>query len=217
MTRPEAVVFDFDGVIVESVEIKNRAYETLFRHESAHVDEIVAFHLAHIGLSRYEKFPRIYTEILGRPLDAEEADRLDREFSRLVAEELLQCPLVKGAREFLERHSRTQRLYVASAAPEGEVRGVVAARGLVSFFQAVYGSPAGKLEILLRILLEAGLEPDSALFVGDAVNDLLAARAAGIPFVGRVPEGAAIPFPPDEAVLVVHDLAELDRRWAELG
>jgi hypothetical protein len=50
-----------------------------------------------------------------------------------------------------------------------------------------------------------GRRPTGGLFVGDAVSDLEAAQAIGIPFVGRVPAGESCPFPPE--VPVVADLA----------
>ncbi len=104
MTEPRAIVFDFDGVIVESVEIKNRAFGELFRADHPErVDEILRFQLENLGLSRLVKFPRIYEEILGLPFPDGELERLDREFSRIVFEGVLRCPFVPGAPELLER------------------------------------------------------------------------------------------------------------------
>ena len=50
--------------------------------------------------------------------------------------------------------------------------------------------------------------------VGDALTDMEAARAVGIPFVGRVPPGEADPFGLPH-VTRVPDLAALDARWEE--
>ena len=62
---------------------------------------------------------------------------------------------------------------------------------------------------------ERGIEPEEAMFVGDAMTDLEGAREAGVPFVGRVVPGEPDPFD-GEDVRVVADLAELDAAWEEL-
>jgi beta-phosphoglucomutase-like phosphatase (HAD superfamily) len=56
----KAVLFDFDGVIVESVYVKTEAFRELFAGESEYLSEILAFHLANGGMSRYTKFEIIY-------------------------------------------------------------------------------------------------------------------------------------------------------------
>src|SRR3989338_610422 len=100
-----AIVFDFDGVLVESVEVKTRAFARLFASEPPEVvQRIVAYHQRNGGISRFEKFVTIYREMLKRPLAEQMLRRLGEEFSRLVVEEVVAAPWVEGAREFLTRH-----------------------------------------------------------------------------------------------------------------
>ena len=54
------------------------------------------------------------------------------------------------------------------------------------------------------------------LFVGDAMTDLLGAREAGVPFVGRVPDAGPDPFA-GTGVHVVRDMADLDRAVVRAG
>ena len=56
MKSVDAIFFDFDGVILESVEVKGWAFGRLFENHPEHVDEIVAFHHANGGMSRFDKF-----------------------------------------------------------------------------------------------------------------------------------------------------------------
>ena len=81
MSGAEAVLFDFDGVILESAEIKTRAFADLYADHPELVERIVAHHLEHVGLSRYAKFEWISRNLLGRELSAEESRRLDRQFT----------------------------------------------------------------------------------------------------------------------------------------
>lgn len=207
-----AAVFDFDGVVLESADIKTRAFAALFDHD----ERAVAHHLEFAGVSRYAKFRHITVEILGRPYDDAEERRLGDRFSELVLEEVLRCPFVPGARELLERRSTQARLFVASGTPQDELRDIVRARGLEPFFAAVYGTPDTKDVIAGRILADEGIAPHEAIFVGDAMTDLLGARAAGMPFVGRVPEAGADVFA-GEHVHTVATMAELDEQWDALS
>jgi HAD superfamily hydrolase (TIGR01549 family) len=217
LRRTRAVVFDFDGVILESVDVKTRAFVALFDRWPEHADEIRRLHLENTGVSRYEKFVRIHRDILGLPLDDAEKERLGRDFGRLIREEMLSCEFVTGARELLERFAVSYTLFVASGTPEEEMREIVSARGLDRFFKAVYGSPASKAEIMRRILTKHELAPNEVVFVGDALSDYEGARAVDVPFVARIPPGGPQIFPTAGVLATVSDLRELDRQWDRLA
>lgn len=121
-----AAVFDFDGVVLESADIKTNAFRRLFDGNGA----AVAYHLDHQGVSRYEKFRHVTTEVLGRAYTAEDERRMGERFSALVLDEVLACPFVPGARELLERRARELPLFVASGTPEDELRTIASARGV---------------------------------------------------------------------------------------
>lgn len=206
-----AAVFDFDGVVLESADIKTNAFRRLFDGHPA----AVAYHLEHQGVSRYEKFRHITTEILGETYTDEDERRLGARFSELVLDEVLACPFVPGAQALLERRASELPLFVASGTPEGELRMIASARGVADWFTGIYGTPPTKGEIIGRVLDETALAPDDVVMIGDARTDLEGAQTAGVPFIGRVRPGDPDPFAGDQ-VPVVSDLAELDRRWDEL-
>lgn len=209
----KAIVFDFDGVILESMDVKTRAFRDLFNDRPQHQDQIVRFHLDNGGMSRFEKFRIIYRDILKVPLSEEEFERLTGEFSQLVLEEVLRCPFVPGAQEFLKRYHERYALFVASGTPESELRLIVGERNLSGFFRQVFGSPRTKSQLLEDIIVSNSYSPDEAVFIGDSKNDYSAAIETSIPFVGRVPSGAGNPFPENGTVAIVQDLYELDNIW----
>src|SRR4051794_13966661 len=215
MRRYKGIVFDFDGVILESVHVKARAFRRLFDAYPEHQDRIVQLHLQQGGLSRYEKFRRIYADFLHLPLSDEEMVRLDTAFGTMVDEEMRTCPFVPGAPEFIQRRAAECPLFVASGTPQEELRGNVAARGLSPYFTGVYGSPPRKPEIVDTVLRQVGAAPSELLLIGDTMPDYEAAVATGVPFAGRVPAGEPSPFPPGPVVLV-HDLFELEA-WCSEG
>ena len=57
LPRFEAIFFDFDGVLVESVDIKTTAFARLYAgHGEPVADAVVAYHRQNMGTSRFVKF-----------------------------------------------------------------------------------------------------------------------------------------------------------------
>lgn len=208
---PDILVFDFDGVILESADIKTRAFRELFAAHPDRVDEIVAYHEANAGISRFLKFRHIYGSMLDRPLGPDEERALGERFETLVVEEVVRCPFVPGSLELLQAYSGRCPLFVASGTPDDELRRIVAARNLTALFRGVYGSPKGKSVILEEILAMTKTPRESLLFVGDGRSDYEAAKAAGVGFIGRARPGRPHPFEGLKVPLVA-DLFELERR-----
>lgn len=197
-----ALVFDFDGVLVESTDVKTRAFAAIYRAFGGEVTaHAVEYHRAHAGISRHVKFRHLHQALLGITLSDEDVVELDRRFSALVVEAVIAAPWVAGAREFLEAHHRSLALFVASGTPEGELRMIVARRAMEGYFRSVHGSPATKREIVGGLLARHGYVPRQMLVVGDALADLDGAAGNGVPFVGRVPAGSASPFPAGTPVI----------------
>jgi phosphoglycolate phosphatase-like HAD superfamily hydrolase len=181
-----AVIFDFDGVLVESVDTKTKAYASLFAGEGEEVvSKVVAYHLEHGGVSRFEKFKFIYHEILQRPLSEEKFVALCEDFSRRVVDEVVNARWVDGAREFLENKKNTYQFFVVSGTPDEELRAIIERRGMESSFVAVFGSPKTKDVLLNELMALYGFKCNELIFVGDATTDLQAAKSTGIRFIWR--------------------------------
>ena len=181
----KAIVFDFDGVIIESFDIKTQAFRELFK-DSEKVEKIVEYHKQNGGVSRYKKFKYIYSEILKQPLDDKTFNDLGERFSNLVVEEVKKCPYVPGAVEFIRRNSNKLRLFIASGTPEEELRAIVAARDITKYFRGIYGSPTIKSEILSGILNRENLDKKDVIFIGDTITDYNEAAKLGVPFMARI-------------------------------
>ncbi len=204
---PAAVIFDFDGVILESAEIKTAAFATLFEgHPVA-----VQYHLRNQGLSRYEKFRFFVETVLGSSYTEAVGVELNRRFDGIVQDQIAIAPFVPGAEGLLEVLSRQMPLFVASGTPQAELRRIVDQRGLSAYFAGVHGSPDTKAQIAAREIDRFGLDPRDVLFVGDATADYEGASIAGTLFVGRVARHDSSPF--DSRVATVTDLADLAANW----
>jgi HAD superfamily hydrolase (TIGR01549 family) len=184
----KVVIFDFDGVIVESIDIKTEAFRQLFKGYPKHVDAILQYHRDNGGISRQEKIKYFYKNILKLSLTDDLLNELCDGFSKLVVDEVVAAPFVKGAKELLEQLKGKYKVFVISGTPQDEMREIVQRRQLQSYFDGVFGSPDQKADITKRILKRAAIQPSEAVFVGDAVNDLNAAKANNVKFIARAME-----------------------------
>lgn len=208
----KAIVLDFDGVILESLDIKTRAFRHLFRNDPAKIGEIVQLHIEMAGISRFEKFRIIYRDILQMPLTESETERLGQEFSAHVAREIFTCPFVPGALEFLKEQSGRLPIFIVSGTPEGELRDIVVQRGLDRYCRGVYGSPRTKEVLLRQVVAENSCYPQEVVFVGDSITDYEAASKVSVHFIARVADGQISPFP-DSVRWIVPDLRSLADLW----
>lgn len=206
--RFDALLFDFDGVLVDSVHIKTCAFEQLYAEYGPEVRaRVVAYHLEHGGKSRYEKFRHFHSAFLGKPLGAAEEASLGRQFSVLVEDAVVRAPWAAGAREFVEAHYRQLPLFVASGTPDAELKRIIERRGMMHYFAGVQGAPASKGEIIAGFVSRHELRPGRVLMIGDSRTDYEGAQEAGVQFLG-VSAAAGHDLP--GTVPVVPDLTRLE-------
>ena len=194
------LVFDCDGVLLDSVPAKTQAFARLATPYGPEAEKrFVQFHQSHGGVSRYEKFAWFYREILGREITQAESQAFAEKFKTYCREELSLCREIRGAREVLERWHGQLPLYVCSGAPEAEQREVLSEHDLARYFDGIFGSPPEKALLLQNIVTRAGIAPKQTLMVGDATTDLDAARHAGTLFygVGELLQGGDYPWSMD--------------------
>ncbi len=205
----QAIIFDFDGIVVESGKIKTQAFAELYRpYGEDIVAAVVQFHSQNGGMSRYRKFRHFQEHFLSKPpLTETEEKQLDIRFSELVVEAVIAAEAVPGAVELIRQQSGRIPLFIASGTPETELKVIVERRGLAPYFTEVRGAPALKKTIIAEILSKHALKPESVLMIGDAMADLEGAQANNTAFLGRVFPGDPNPFP--EHVKIVPDLCGL--------
>ncbi len=195
--RYETVFFDFDGVLVDSHDIKVRAFRRLYEPFGADVEAAaVAHHLEHGGVSRRKKIRYCHKQFLDIRLTEAEIDDLARRFSALVVDEVVACPYVPGARAVLDAWRDRLPLFVVSGTPQAELEDIIGRRGMSGDFAGLRGSPPSKVPHIRELIAIHGFTPERVLFVGDAMTDYHAATTCGLEFVGRVHNGYAAPFPP---------------------
>ncbi len=211
MKKIKAIIFDFDGVIADSVGIKTRAFAYLFRnHPESVVDAVVKYHIENGGQSRYVKFRHYYENILKIEYTDAIGERLADEFSKFVLGEVIKCPYIKGAREFIEAYYNDYMFFIVSGTPDDEIKLIVERKGLSSYFKEVCGTPKKKGEWVRVILEKYKLLPVETVFIGDALDDYKGANANGCFFIGVVIPGAYNPYKDLKINHLVEDLQNLE-------
>jgi len=200
--RWAAVLFDFDGVILDSVDVKTRAFARMFAEYGPEIErQVVAYHLEHGGVSRFEKFRYYYEQLLGRPINDAQVNELAGRFSALVLAQVLSSPFMPGARETLGRLKQAGvPAHVVSGTPHDEINHIVRALGLADFFEDILGSPRQKHDLIAELLMRHRYSAGHCLYVGDALSDYHAAQRAGVCFLGIVKDKDRSPFPPGTPV-----------------
>jgi phosphoglycolate phosphatase-like HAD superfamily hydrolase len=181
-----AVVFDCDGVLIESNAIKTLAFgQTVDEFGQKAMDQLMDYHREHGGISRFKKFKWFYREVVKGPLSDEMMDTLCDRFTQLCIDAVLDAPMVAGAKESLDLLSGRLPIFVASGTPEKELQDILIQRGLAPYFKGIHGTPPEKQYLLERIISENRLDASKVLMVGDAVTDLKAAQYCNSLFYGR--------------------------------
>ena len=188
----KAIIFDFDGVILESADIKTEAFRELFSGEGEKVEEIVDYHVMNGGISRYVKFRHIYENILKTELSQERELELGELFSEIALRRVLKAPFVAGVKEFLAAHKDRYAFFIVSGTPEEELYRIMHAREIEDYFAEIHGSPGEKIDIINDILDKSGLEVEEAVYVGDAESDRIAAERVGMAFIQRISDPALL-------------------------
>ena len=184
----QAFIFDFDGVLADSVEVKTRAFAKLYEpYGQDVVDKVVEHHRSNGGMNRFDKFRIYHGEFLSQPIGDDGVENLAMDFSSIVVNEVVASPEIPGAHRFLKTYCNIVPCFIDSATPEDELHEIVLRRGLTSCFKDMLGAPSSKADNLKIILDRYRLESHCCLFFGDTVSDYRAALEHKVKFVGIVP------------------------------
>lgn len=179
----ETLIFDCDGVVLNSNKIKSQAFVDATKHLGyEYAQALLDYHVKNGGVSRYEKFKYFITKILHQEFDMALRDDLLQRFAQEVKKGLMTCDVAKGLDKLREKTAHSKWLIV-SGGDQAELREVFALRGLIKYFDGgVYGSPDDKGTILKNERENANIVGKS-LFLGDSKYDFQAASAANLDFI----------------------------------
>jgi beta-phosphoglucomutase len=205
----KAVIFDMDGVIINSHPAHRTAWRRFLRELGRDVSESELDFILD-GRKRAD----ILRYFLGNLTDSEleEQGRRKDEFFKEVS---LDVNPIAGVLDFLAQlEAKKISIAVATSATESRARSTLAQLGVSGRFQVVVtGSDVkqGKPDPAIYQLTcnRLRLQPENVLAVEDAVSGIRAAKSAGLRCIGIAPKGFAQPLIDAGAEFVVGDFSEI--------
>jgi HAD superfamily hydrolase (TIGR01509 family) len=198
----EAVVFDLDGLLLDSEHLWDEVREELTRERGARWHDRAQADM--MGMSSVE-WSRYMHDELGLSESPEEISA--EVVRRMEARYRERLPLLPGAREAVERIAARWPLGLASSSNKPLIDLALEVSDLAPFFRATVsseevtrGKPAP--DVYLEAARRLDVDPTRAAAIEDSHNGILSAAAADMPVV-------AIPnrrFPPGEEALVKADV-----------
>ncbi len=214
--RPDAVIFDLDGTLVDTVAARINGWRETLADEGIPVETGLLEPM--IGMDGRALASEV-ARAAGRTLDPDEAERIDRLAGERFDLHNRSPVALPGARDALDRLDGAGVTWaIATSSRAEQVAASVAALSLPAPPRIVDGSRVAHAkpapDLLLLAAEELGVEPARSWYVGDSTWDMRAAVAAGMHPIG-VLAGAAV----DEralreagAVSVLRSLGELEVR-----
>jgi HAD superfamily hydrolase (TIGR01509 family) len=197
----EAVVFDLDGVVVDSEQVWDDVREHLARerggrwHEHAQADMM--------GMSSPEWSAYMH-DVIGLPESPQEIN--DEVVRRMLERYATSLPLIDGAVDAIRRLAVKFELGVASSSNRPLIELVLERAGVAGLFAAVVSSeevPRGKPapDVYLEAARRLETPPDQCAAIEDSSNGIRAAHAAGM----RVIAVPNVHYPPADDALALAD------------
>lgn len=175
------IIFDFDGVIINSHKVKTQAFYEVFKYYGKNIAlKAKKFHEKNIGKSRYFKFKHILKNILNKKITKNELARLDNNFEIFVQKKIKAKVPSKFLLKFLRSQKKFNNLYISTGTPRKKIIKTLKEKNLFNYFKKVYGSPGSKVSHINEI---KNYDKKSIFFIGDSLEDYKAARETNINFI----------------------------------
>ena len=176
----EAVVFDLDGVVVDSEQVWDDVRERLARERGGRWH--AGAQAAMMGMSSPEWSAYMHDEIGLR----ESPEEINAEVVRRMLERYrAELPLIPGATDAVRRLAREFRLAVASSSNRPLIEAVLETAGIAELFEVTVsseevagGKPAP--DVYLEAARRLRVDPTGAAAIEDSANGIRAAHAAGM-------------------------------------
>lgn len=192
LARARALVFDFDGTLVDSNEIKFRAFEQCFERFPQHAEAIRVYCRNHHHTPRREKFRHITERILGRAYTPEADADYHTQFDAATTRQIIAAPEIPGASRFIAEAARHRVTALLSSTPHAVLLDILERRGWQGLFQEVRGAPVEKAVWLRAFRERLGLDKPSVVYFGDTEEDARAAAEASCSFIAVGPSAGSL-------------------------
>ena len=178
------MVFDCDGVILDSNNLKTQAFSEAIKGEPQEkIELLLLYHKEHGGVSRYHKFKHYFEKINPQENSEEKIIKATTRFAEIVHNGLKECNFIPGVLSFIRRvNALNSNIFVVTGSDENELKDVFADREIDELFEMILGSPVTKYEHMINVIDLVGKDA-KGIYFGDSKLDMDVAESFGLDFV----------------------------------
>lgn len=180
------ILWDFDGVILDSMKIKGDGFVELFKDYSQEkVKLLEKYHYENGGVSRFEKISYFYKEILHQEIDEDNILYCSGKFADIIGEKLFdKSNLINETIDFIKENYNKYNFHIVSGAEHYELNKLCTHFGLIQYFKSIDGSPTKKDILVKNVIEENNYKKEATILIGDAITDYNASKVNEIEFYG---------------------------------
>jgi len=179
----KVIVFDFDGTLVYSNEVKYYAYFDLFPDEKKYKAAIKVVLDDYVEESRYFIITKILEELNFKGHIKKEMKKLSDKYSEIVFKGVLESKERDGAEFILNFLSKNYKLFLSSNTTEDSLKEIIKIKGWQKYFINIFGYPRKKAETLRYIIKTEGVLCNEMLVIGDGNSDKESAEKVKCNFI----------------------------------
>lgn len=186
ITDYKSLIFDCDGVVLNSNKIKTEAFRLIFEpFGKGLANEMVDYHISYGGISRYKKIDYFINNYLQnrtkKYLQDLKVDLL-KNFSDIVKNKLIKSEVCNDL-QLLKLRTKNSKWFIVSGGDEEELNYTFKKKKISSLFDGgIYGSPSNKFEII-EDEIKKGNIIKPAIYFGDSKLDYEVANFYNFDFV----------------------------------
>ena len=174
----KTILWDFDGVILDSMKIRDWGFkEILKKFNKEDVKSLLKYHRENGGLSRYVKIRYFFEILLNQSINDKKIQNYADRFSVIMRKELVNPNnLIKDSFDFIINNYKKYNFHIVSGSDQEELRFLCKKLNIEKYFKSIHGSPTEKSILIKNILKNNGDSLENCCMIGDSINDYEAAK-----------------------------------------
>jgi HAD superfamily hydrolase (TIGR01509 family) len=188
----KAVIFDMDGVLIDSEPLHHKAMEYMLEEFDVKISE--EYNNQFIGSTTEHMLETIKKDFkLDISLSHLQTNYMKKKDDLIKEEGLLPVPFTKEL--IIDLFQNNIKLAIASSSTEDEINDVVNILDLSSYFEELVSgttvpNPKPAPDVFLKAVKQLGVTPKECIIIEDSYNGVAAANHAGIPVIGFINENS---------------------------
>ena len=182
----KTILWDFDGVILNSMKIKGDGFIELFKeYDNKYLLELEKYHYENGGVSRFDKIRYFYSEIIKKNITESEIIKLADKFAKIIEIKLYdKNNLISETVVFIRNNYKKYNFHIVSGAENIELNNLCDNFALTQYFKSIDGSPTKKNILVQDIIEKYNYKKEETVLIGDAMTDYNASIKNDIKFYG---------------------------------